>query len=579
MWRTLSIIALLYAHAIVADEHWWQHANFYQIYPRSFKDSDGDGVGDLRGIMEKVTYLRHELGVDAIWLSPIFKSPMADFGYDISDFRDIHEEFGTIADLEALAQTCSQEGLKLILDFVPNHSSDENEWFVKSASNDPTYRDYYVWHPGKILENGTRVPPSNWISVFRGSAWEWNEQRQAYYLHQFLVKQPDLNYRHPALVQEMKDVLTFWMGKGVHGFRIDAVPYLFEALPVNNVYPDEEKSGSTDDTDNPNYLIHTQTQNLDETFDMIYQWRAVVDEYKQLHATEDIVLMAEAYTPLMNIIRLFGDDVSEGAHVPFNFEVLSNTFKDTTGQQFYDNIKRWLDVVPSNRFSNWVLGNHDNRRVSSRLGVARADLYQIALNVLPGIAVTYNGDELAMEDVYISWDDTIDPAACNSNAKDYLLYSRDPVRAPFQWDDSVSAGFSTNRTTWLPVASNYKTLNYKAQKAAPRSHVKIFKALVRLRKQRTLREGTMEMAMIGDNIIVIKRHLDSVSTVVAVLNFNKITQTVKLSTVFDGLPAVFEVITSSLQTDYIDGTIIGRDDIVLPADAAIVLEGNTANGV
>uniref|UniRef100_A0A182SWK9 alpha-glucosidase n=1 Tax=Anopheles maculatus TaxID=74869 RepID=A0A182SWK9_9DIPT len=550
MWFSIITGVLLLTPSCLAEEHWWQHANFYQIYPRSFKDSDGDGVGDLRGIMEKVPYLRRELGIDAIWLSPIFKSPMADFGYDISDFRDIHSEFGTISDLEALAATCNAEGLKLILDFVPNHSSDESEWFTKSVNKDPTYSDYYVWHPGKMLANGTRVPPSNWVSVFRGPAWEWNDVRKEYYLHQFLVKQPDLNYRNPALVQEMKDVIKFWLDKGVHGFRIDAVPYLFESTPVNGVYPDEEKSGETDDPDNPSYLVHALTQNLDETFDMVYQWRKVVDDYKQEKQSEDIVLMAEA-----------------------------NTFKDTTGKQFHDNIKRWLDVVPSNRISNWVLGNHDNKRVSSRLGVARADLYQIALNVLPGIAVTYNGDELGMEDVFISWKDTIDPAACNSNPKDYLIYSRDPVRTPFQWDDSVSAGFSTNRTTWLPVAPNYKSLNYKIQQAAPRSHVKIFKALVRLRKQRTLREGTMDMQLVGDNIIVIKRHLDGVSTIVAVLNFNKTTETIKLSSVFQQLPSAFEVITSSMQTNYIDGTVVGRDEIVLPADAAIVLEGNVANGI
>ncbi|XP_058054151.1 probable maltase [Anopheles bellator] len=579
MWKVvLCVVILPLVPGFLADEHWWKHANFYQIYPRSFRDSDGDGIGDLRGVMEKVSYLRHELGVDAIWLSPIFKSPMADFGYDISDFRDIHPEFGTIEDLERLAAECKNQGLKLILDFVPNHSSDESEWFIKSVNKDPTYKDYYVWSPGKLLPNGTRVPPSNWISVFRGSAWEWNDVRQEYYLHQFLVKQPDLNYRNSALVKEMKDVLTFWLDKGVHGFRIDAVPYLFETEAANGVYPDEERSHTTDDPANPGYLIHTHTQNLDATFDMVYQWRKVIDDYKAAHNSDDIVLMAEAYTPLMNIIRLFGDNNAEGAHVPFNFEVLSNTFKDTTGKQFYDNIKRWLDVVPENRVSNWVLGNHDNRRVSSRLGVARADLYQIALNVLPGIAVTYNGDELAMEDVYISWKDTIDPAACNSNPKDYMLYSRDPVRTPFQWDDSVSAGFSSNRTTWLPVASNYRSLNYKAQKSAPRSHVKIFKALVRLRKQRTLREGSTDLQMIGDNIIVIKRHLENVSTIVAVLNFNKTAQSIKLSSVFPTLPAVFEVITSSMQTDYTEGSIVGRDEITLPADAAIVLEGNTAYG-
>lgn len=168
-----------------------------------------------------------------------------------------------------------------------------------------------MWHPGKTLANGTRVPPSNWVSVFRGSAWEWNDVRKEYYLHQFLVKQPDLNYRNPALVQEMKDVMTFWLGKGVHGFRIDAVPYLFESLPVNGVYPDEEKSGETDDPDNPTYLVHQHTQNLDETFDMMYQWRKVVDDFKQQTQSEDIVLMAEAYTPLLNIIRLFGNEVSK----------------------------------------------------------------------------------------------------------------------------------------------------------------------------------------------------------------------------------------------------------------------------
>lgn len=565
---------------VAADEHWWQHASFYQIYPRSFKDSDGDGVGDLRGIMEKVGYLKNELGLDAVWLSPIFKSPMADFGYDISDFMDIHEEFGTIDDLVNLAQECKRQNLKLILDFVPNHSSDEHPNFAKSENKEPGYEDYYVWHPGKVLANGTRVPPSNWISVFRGSAWQWSPKRQEYYLHQFVIKQPDLNYRSAKVVQDMKDVLRFWLGKGVTGFRVDAVPYLFESEMVNGAYPDEPKSGTTDDPDNAAYLEHPYTQNLDETFEMVYQWREVLDEFKaSSEATDDLILMLEAYTPLENIIRLFGDGERIGAQIPFNFEVLSNTFKDSTAADFHKYVMRFYDALPPNQFSNWVLGNHDNKRLASRLGVARADLYNIALNTLPGISVTYNGDELAMEDVYIPWEDTVDPAACNSNPRDFMLYSRDPVRTPFQWDDSVSAGFSTNSTTWLPVSPYYKQNNYKLQKSAPRSHVKIFKSLLRLRKQRTLREGTFDIKLVDENMLVYKRELAEASTIVVILNFHKSARTVNLSQVFEGLPLEFEIITSSLQTNYIDGSVLDRDQIVLPADAGIVLEGNVKYGV
>ncbi|EDS30629.1 alpha-amylase [Culex quinquefasciatus] len=580
MRQLVTVLAVIVAGIglVGADEHWWQHANFYQIYPRSFMDSDGDGVGDLRGIQSKVSYLRQELGVDAIWLSPIFKSPMADFGYDISDFKDIHHEFGTIADLESLAAECKAQGLKLVLDFVPNHSSDEHVNFQKSVNREEGYEDYYLWHPGKLLENGTRVEPSNWISVFRGSAWEWNDVRKEYYLHQFVKKQPDLNYRSAKVVQDMKDVLTFWLQKGVSGFRIDAVPYLFEIEMTDGQYPDEPKTGWTNDPTNPDYVQHIYTQNREETFDMMFQWRKVLDDYKAEHGGDDLILMAEAYTPLTNIIRLFGENGRAGAQIPFNFEVLSNIFKDSTAQDFYDNAMRFYKALPSDQFANWVLGNHDNKRLASRLGVSRADLYNIVLNTLPGIAVTYNGEELAMEDVFISWKDTVDPAGCNTNPKEFMKYTRDPTRTPFQWDDSVSAGFSTNSTTWLPVSPYYKQNNYKLQKAAPRSHLKIYKALLRLRKQRTLREGTFDMKVV-DNMLIYKRELADVSTIVVVLNFNKNRRVVDLSTVFDGLPLEFEIITSSMQTNYVDGSVVDRNSFELPADAGIVLEGSVKNGV
>ncbi|CAD7012856.1 unnamed protein product [Ceratitis capitata] len=286
---------------------WWQSAQFYQIYPRSFMDSNGDGIGDLAGITSRLSYLK-ELGVTAVWLSPIYTSPMADFGYDIADFFDIQPEYGTLDDFDKLVQEANRLGLKVILDFVPNHSSDENDWFKKSVRRERGYEDYYMWHDGYKNEQGERVPPNNWLQAFRGSAWEWNEERQQYYLHQFAVKQPDLNYRNPAVVAQMKRVLTYWLDRGVSGFRVDAVPWCFEVLPdETGRYPDEPKSGYTDDPDDSSYLLHIYTQDLPETVDMVYQWRKLLDDYQRIHGGDRRVLLTEAWSPLDYVMKFYGN--------------------------------------------------------------------------------------------------------------------------------------------------------------------------------------------------------------------------------------------------------------------------------
>lgn len=284
MQLTIFALALCFvACEVLADEDWWEHGHFYQIYPRSFQDSDGDGVGDLHGITVRLPYLKY-IGVTGVWLSPIFQSPMKDFGYDISDFRQIHSEFGTLNDFDRLVERCKELDVKLILDFVPNHSSDKNLWFLASANpshpDHDKYKDYYIWNEGKVLANGTRVPPSNWLSIFRRSAWTWVGSRKAYYYHQFLEEQPDLNYRSAALVNEMKEIMRFWLRKGVSGFRCDAVPFLFETEQnADGFYDDEPLSGECqDDPDAYCYLTHTKTMDLDETFDMIYQFRKVTEE-------------------------------------------------------------------------------------------------------------------------------------------------------------------------------------------------------------------------------------------------------------------------------------------------------------
>lgn len=389
----MTILSLFVTLTTSADKEleWWEAGNFYQIYPRSFKDSNGDGVGDLNGIKSKVSYLK-ELGMDGVWLSPIMKSPQADYGYDISDYRDIHEEYGTLADLESLAAECKKNGIKLILDFVPNHTSDKHDWFIKSEQRVAGYENHYIWHPGTFNPfTGQRVPPNNWVSVFRFPGWRWSPIRKQFYYHAFLYQQPDLNYRSKKVVQEMKDVLTFWLNKGIGGFRIDAVPYMFEVLPdVRGNYPDEPLTGE----DCPNkddycYTQHIYTQDQPETHDMIYQWRTLLDEFAYTHDNISKVIMTEAYTSLENIIKYYGDGKRLGSHVPFNFEVISYVDRDSTAKDYYTRIMNFLTRVPKGQHPNWVLGNHDQHRVATRLGEERRDLINILLQTLPGIAVTY----------------------------------------------------------------------------------------------------------------------------------------------------------------------------------------------
>ncbi|XP_073813071.1 maltase A1-like [Musca autumnalis] len=565
-------LALVFGSTLAKD--WWENGNFYQIYPRSFRDSDGDGIGDLNGVTEKLQYLK-DLGFTATWLSPIFKSPMADFGYDISDFYQVHPEYGTMEDFENMIKKAKEVGIKIILDFVPNHSSDENEWFKKSEENDPEYRDFYIWHNGKVnATTGEREPPSNWMSVFRYSAWQWSEKRQQYYLHQFAIKQPDLNYRNPKVVEEMKNVLRFWLAKGVAGFRIDAVPYLFEVdLDQDNNYPDEELADNVnecpDPMDNCHYK-HLYTQDQPETFDMAYQWRAVVDEFKKEHGGDTRILLTEAYTSFENIIRFYGDGKRNGSHVPFNFDFLSSVSNSSTAGNMVSHIKKWMDAMPKDVRANWVLGNHDNKRVASRLGVNRADLFNILLQTLPGNAVTYNGEELAMTDVFISWEDSVDPQACNGNPQTYYGLSRDPARTPYQWDASNMAGFTTGDHTWLPVSDTYVTVNALAQLRAPQSHLQVFKKLTKLRKEPSFQDGDLNIEAIGDDIIIYSREKKGSDLYVVVLNLGKTDQTIDINQYFQ-MGSKAEIITTSIQSSNIDGQVINPSQFKAEAGVGTVL--------
>ncbi|XP_067631848.1 maltase A1-like [Eurosta solidaginis] len=570
----LAVATLLGLHSQIAQtKDWWENGNYYQIYPRSFRDSDGDGIGDLNGVTEKLPYLK-SIGITAIWLSPIFKSPMVDFGYDISDFYSIQPEYGTLEDFNALIAGAKQIGLRVLLDFVPNHTSDQSEWFQKSINREPGYEDFYVWSDGKVDADGNHKPPSNWLSAFRYSAWEWNEQRQQYYLHQFSKQQPDLNYRNPLVVAKMKEVMRYWLDMGVSGFRVDAVPFMFEVKPYEDgTYPDEpviDDVSICPDPDDECHLKHIYSQDQPESIEMVYQWRELLEEYTKENGGETRIMLTEAYTSFDNLMLYYGDGVRNGSMCPFNFYFMRNVKNDSSAQEIVDIIERWLNNMPEGVFANWVLGNHDTPRFTTRLGEQRADVFTILLQTLPGNAVTYNGEEIAMTDGKVTWNQTVDPQGCASSPDTYEHYSRDPSRTPFQWDATKNAGFSCADTTWLPVADNYRQNNALAQLRAPKSHLKIFTKLLRLRKTRSLQDGALQIKAIGNDIIIYSREVAGDDLYVIVLNIGDTKQNLNINEYF-GMGKKAEVIISSMQSTYRDGVIIDPSNFVAEPYVGVVL--------
>lgn len=440
---------------------WWQKEIVYQIYPRSYKDSDGDGIGDLPGILEKLDYIK-ELGVKVVWISPIFPSPMADFGYDVSDYTGIHPMFGTMEDFDRLLSEIHKRGLKLILDFVPNHSSNQHEWFKESRkSKDNPKRDWYIWKdPGP--DGG---PPNNWLSVFGGSGWEYDDATGQYYYHAFLKEQPDLNWRNPEVQEAMLNIMRFWLDKGVDGFRVDVIWHLikddqFRDNPPNPDYT-EDKSP---------YDRHLQAYTTDqpEVHKIVAMMREVMEEY------DERLLIGEIYLPIEKLVMYYGQE-HPGAHLPFNFQLVVLPWK---AREIEAAINKYEGSLPPDGWPNWVLGNHDNSRIATRVGIEQARVAAMLLLTLRGTPTIYYGDEIGMQDVSISKDQVQDPQEKNIPGKGL---GRDPERTPMQWDDSEFAGFS-NSEPWLPLMENYKELNVKIEKEDEDSMLNYHKKLIELRQ-------------------------------------------------------------------------------------------------
>jgi alpha-glucosidase len=472
--------------------HWWQTDVIYQIYPRSFQDTNDDGIGDLKGIERRLEYLAI-LGIDAIWISPIYPSPMADFGYDVADYCGVDALFGAFADFDDLLGQAHARGIKVLLDFVPNHTSDRHPWFVESrSSRDNPRRDWYLWRdpaPGG-------GPPNNWISDFGGSAWEWDKATSQYYYHAFLKEQADLNWRNPAVREAMYNVMRFWFDRGVDGLRIDVLWHMVKAAD----FPDNPT--------NPNYqstmgdmhrVLQLHSTDQPEVHGIAAEMRAVADSYGAAGRGER-VLIGEIYLPVARMLSYYGLERSE-VHLPYNFQLVDAPWAARSLARL---IAEYEAALPPGGWPNWVLGNHDRPRVATKRGQAQARVAAMLLLTLRGTPTLYYGDELGLSDVAIPSAQVRDPRELREPG---LALGRDPVRTPMPWDESENAGF-TMVEPWLPLNADWPTRNVARMVKEPRSMLTLYRRLLAMRRtHRALSIGDFALLDAeGDVLAYQRRH-------------------------------------------------------------------------
>jgi oligo-1,6-glucosidase len=465
---------------------WWKEAVVYQVYPRSFKDSNGDGIGDLKGITSKLNYLK-SLGVDVVWLSPHYDSPNADNGYDIRDYRKVMKEFGTMEDFDELLKGVKQRGMRLVLDLVVNHTSDEHHWFVESRkSKDNPYRDYYIWRPAKDGHE-----PNNYVSFFSGSAWKFDPATNEYYLHWFAEKQPDLNWDNPKVRREVYDLMKFWLDKGVDGFRMDVIPFISKQPGLPDIPPEY--------LSRPQYF-YTQGPHLHEYLQ---------EMNKEVLSKYDVMTVGEAFGVTLQQTPMLVDDRRHELDMIFNFDAvrLAHPGRQWVGftlpalKAIYTEQGQALD---KHSWNTIFLSNHDNPRVVSTFGndssqyrIPSAKLLATMLLTLKGTPFIYQGDELGMtnypfqsitdfDDIETknAWKELVEskkvtPEEFLSQAR---KVARDNSRTPMQWDDSTNGGFTAGSKAWLAVNPNYREINAKQEEADPNSVYNYFRQMLVFRK-------------------------------------------------------------------------------------------------
>lgn len=465
----------------------WREINaLYQIYPRSYRDTNRDGVGDLPGITEKIEYLSDILGVDAIWLSPFYPSPQIDYGYDISDYCAVDPVFGTLDDFQNLLEEAHSNGIKVMIDLVPNHTSDQHAWFKESrGSNDNPKRDWYVWRDPK--EDGSE--PNNWLSVSGGKSWTFDETTGQYYLHTFMPEQPDLNWENPEVIEAIQNVMRFWFDKGVDGFRVDAI---WGISKDESLADDPKNPGFEGSPDEFGYYIHKHCKQGPKTVERLRQLTDVAKEY------DDRFLIFEYYPDdklgemLPQYKMIYGADASvsapfffEGFRLPWHAELFGTTFHE------------YCTMLEGGEIPVFGISNHDQPRIASRLSQEQARLMALMQLTLPGIPLVYYGDEIGMEDGNLSADELRD----QFDALKGGMGGRDPERTPMQWDDSEYAGFGDVKP-WLPIHANKETVNVARQLFDHDSLLMIHRALLAFRSMNDLMKyGSFETMFVGNGYV------------------------------------------------------------------------------
>ncbi|MEO7337394.1 MAG: alpha-amylase family glycosyl hydrolase [Caldimonas sp.] len=542
------------------SEAWWRHGVFYEIYPRSFQDTDGDGIGDLAGIRRRLPYLR-DLGVDAIWIAPFFPSPMADFGYDVADYCDVDPRFGTLADFDALIVHAKAIGVRVVVDFVPNHTSDQHPWFVESRrSCTDAKRDWYLWRD-PAPEGGL---PTNWLSNFGGPAWTFDEATGQYYGHMFLKEQPDLNWRNAEMREAMFDVMRFWLKRGVDGFRVDVVYHLIKDDEWRDNPPNPAYVPGTDPS---HRLLQEYTTDRPGVQSVVLAMRRVLDEFATPQSSP--VLICEVYLPVQRLMNYYGMDaagVLRGAQLPFNFHLIGAVWQAHAIDRL---VRDYEAALPPGAAPNWVLGNHDKPRIASRVGASAARLAAMLLLTLRGTPTLYYGDELGMSDVPIPIGEVQDPFERRQPGHGL---GRDPQRTPMPWEaDRPLAGFTTGRP-WLRLGGDASAIAVDRQLAAPDSMLQLYRRLLRLRRAcPALNDGAWEPVGVQGNVLLYARE-SADECVVVVLNFGPIEVQVDLGDALPAAPPPWRIWLS---------TLLDRDDAVtggftLRAEEGVVIGSGAA---
>lgn len=526
------------------QQQWWKTGIIYQVYPRSFKDSNHDGIGDLKGIRQQLDYLKW-LGVTAVWISPVYPSPMADFGYDISDFTAIHPGFGSMDDFDDLLREIHHLDMKLVLDLVPNHTSDQHPWFLESRSSRTNLkRDWYLWKDPK--PDG--IAPNNWLAAFGGTAWEWDTASGQFYMHSFLKEQPDLNWRNPQVREAMLNIMRFWLDKGVDGFRIDVMWHIIKdhQWRDNPVNPDYKPHMATYEQ-----LLPVYSTDQPEVHDVVHQMRKVLDEY------EERMMIGEIYLPVDKLVSYYGQD-NMGAHLPFNFQLL---FLPWSAQEIAVAIDQYEGALPSEGWPNWVLGNHDQSRITSRIGRQQARVAAVLLLTLRGTPTIYYGEEIGMTDVPIPASEIQDPMGLNMPGKHL---SRDPSRTPMQWNGTKYGGFSDVKP-WLRLDRTFNRNNVSSQKDDPYSMLHLYRKLIQLRQKETALILGNYIPIGADNqYIAFKRTWQGATSFLIVLNLTH-------KPCYFNLPGfAFKGTIIVATTPELEGTYI-EDNIDLSGDEAVVI--------